>query len=290
MSRPTERAENPLRRRVEKAHCVSKGGLRLPKPKQSPPSVSQPGPRVSKPTGRDDNPQTAPPTLPKPEILPQNDTPHLANAHNGHPNNHRDAHPANANTQPTNNHPFNDHRLNDHQVKTARKLGRRPHARRIAGGEGGGSLAPVPPPQDSGGGHGTLIGLRPKESPRRRARRQDSRRRKRGCVLGFYDGGCQGDLSAIRNRNLSQPIPTGAHARRIAGGHCAPASACTPRRIARGKQASLLRATVVFSFPPSVQRGGYRAQRRRSAPSRRSRGRCSPGWSHARRLWEVGET
>jgi len=29
--------------------------------------------------------------------------------------------------------------------------------------------------------------------------------------------------------------PAGGARRRIAGGHCAPASACTPRRIARGK-------------------------------------------------------
>ena len=137
MSRLTERAENPLRRRVEKAHCVSKGGLRLPKPKQSPPSVSQPGPRVSKPTGRDDNTQRTPLTLPKPEILPSKGTPTLSNAHNDHPNTHRDTHPANANTHPTNNLPVNDHRWNDHPVKTTRKLGRRPHARRIAGGEGG---------------------------------------------------------------------------------------------------------------------------------------------------------
>jgi hypothetical protein len=192
-------------------------------------------------------PKTAPLTLPKPEMLPSNGTPTLANAHNDHPNNHRDTHPPNANTHPTNNHPVNGHRRNDHPVKITRKLGRRPHARRIAGGEGGGSLAPVPPPQDSGGGGGTFVGrIRPKEN-RRRARRQDSRRRKRGCVLGFYDGGRQGDLSAIRCRNRSQPIPTGAHARRIAGGHCAPASACTPRGIARGKQASLHRATVVSS-------------------------------------------
>ena len=106
---------------------------------------------MSKPTERDDNPQNTPLTLPKPEMLPSNGTPTLSNAHNDHPNTHRDTHPANANTHPTNLHPFNDHRLNDNQVKTARKLGRRPHARRIAGGEGGGSLAPVPPPQDSGG-------------------------------------------------------------------------------------------------------------------------------------------
>lgn len=122
-------------------------------------------------------PKTAPQTLPKPEILPQNGTPTLANESNDHPNTHRDTRPANANTHPANNHPVNDHRWNDHPVKTTRKLGRRPHARRIAGGEGGGSLAPVPPPQDSGGGDGTFVGrIRPKEN-RRRARRQDSRRR-----------------------------------------------------------------------------------------------------------------
>ena len=171
--------------------------------------MSKPGPRVSKPTERDDNPQNTPLTLPKPEILPSNGTPTLSNAHNDHPNTHHDTHPANANTHPTKNHPVNDHRWNDHPVKTTRKLGRRPHARKIAGGEGGGSLAPVPPPQDSGGGHGTSIGLRPKENTRRRARRQDSRRRGAAAFRGFYDGGRQGNLSAIRNRNRSQPIPPG---------------------------------------------------------------------------------
>ena len=121
-------------------------------------------------------PKNTPLTLPEPEILPQNGHSNLSNARNTHLNTHRDEHPANANTHPANNHPVNDHRWNDHPVKTTRKLGRRPHARRIAGGEGGGSLAPVPPPQDSGGGGGTFVGrIRPKEN-RRRARRQDSRR------------------------------------------------------------------------------------------------------------------
>jgi hypothetical protein len=89
---------------------------------------------VSKPTERDDNPQNTPQTLPKPEIRPQNNTPTLANANNGHPNTHRDEHPANANTHPSNNHPVNDHRWNDHPVKNNPQTRSPPHARRIAGG------------------------------------------------------------------------------------------------------------------------------------------------------------
>jgi hypothetical protein len=151
---------------------VSKGGLRLPKPTESPPERVETDWEGRKTPNRADTrtfvlhePKTAPPTLPKPEILPQNGTQHPANERNTHPNNHRDTHRANTNTRPTNNHPVNDHRWNDYPVKITRKLGRRPPRPQDSGrGKGGGSLATVPPPQDSGGGHGTFIGLRPKVS------------------------------------------------------------------------------------------------------------------------------
>ena len=69
-------------------------------------------------------PKIAPPTLPKPEILPQNDLPHLSNDRNTHP---------------TNNHTVNDHLWNDHQVKN------NPQTR-----------SPPPRPQDSGRRRGRL--------------------------------------------------------------------------------------------------------------------------------------
>ena len=218
MSKPDERgskappeSRKSLGRRVEKAHCVSKGGLRLPKPTKSPPESVETDREGRTPPNRTDTrtfvlhePKTAPQTLPKPEILQQNGTPTLAKERNDHPNTHRDA-------GPTDKHPVNDHRLNDHPVKTTRKLGRRPHARRIAGGEGGGSLAPVPPPQDSGGGNAPVSGCARRGTDRRRARRQDSRRRGAAALFTPTTGGADAPLPTPE-RYRSSTIPTGAHA------------------------------------------------------------------------------
>ena len=60
MRTPGRRVENTLgaskipRKEGRKAHCVSKGGLRLPKLPKAAPSGAKPGLRVSNPTGKGD--------------------------------------------------------------------------------------------------------------------------------------------------------------------------------------------------------------------------------------------
>ncbi|MEI7900292.1 MAG: hypothetical protein WCK89_08560 [bacterium] len=130
-------------------------------------------------------------------------------------------------------YPFNVHRLNDHPgKKRPANLGRRHPRRSDSGHVGGGSLAPVPPPQIAAGETAPVSGFARKRTDRRRARPQDSGLGGAAALTLPTPVGAKAPIPAPqRTPAVQQPENTtrpAAHARRIAGGHCA-ACVGTPR-------------------------------------------------------------